>query len=54
MTKDPIVEEVRKARAELFAKSGNDLRIFAKDLRKRQKESGRKSVRPVPSKPKAL
>lgn len=54
MTKDPIVEEVRKARTELFAKSDNNLRTFAKDLRRRQKESGRKSVRPSASKPKAL
>ncbi len=44
MKTDPIVEEIRKikeARAERF---GCDVRAMAEDLRKREKEGGRKVV----------
>jgi hypothetical protein len=33
--KDSIVDEVRKARAELFAKAGHDLATLVKQLQKR-------------------
>jgi hypothetical protein len=41
---DPIVAEVRRARAELFASVGNDLDALARRLRKEQAASGRRVV----------
>jgi hypothetical protein len=42
--KDPIVEEVRRARAEIAARNGNDLRRIAEDARSRQGSDGRRVV----------
>lgn len=42
--KDPIVEEVRRARAEIAARNGNDLRRIFEDARSRQGSDGRKVV----------
>ena len=41
--KDSIVQEVRKARAELFAKAGHDLATLVKQLQKRQAVSNARS-----------
>ena len=49
--KDEIVEEVRRARHEHAAKFGNDLAAIFSDLRKRQRESGRKVVSLPPRRP---
>lgn len=43
--KDLIVQEVRKARAELFAKAGHDLTTLVKQLQKRQAASKRKVIK---------
>jgi hypothetical protein len=43
--KDSIVQEVRKARAELFAKAGHDLATLVKHLQKRQALSKRKVIK---------
>ncbi len=43
--KDLIVQEVRKARAELFAKAGHDLAMLVKQLQRRQAASKRKVVK---------
>ena len=42
--KDPIVEEVRRARAEIAARNGNDLRRIFEDARSRQGSGGRRVV----------
>ena len=44
MADDPIVAEVRKARAELFEEAGCDLAELARQLGERAKASGRKVV----------
>jgi hypothetical protein len=44
MWEDPIVVEVRKARDEHAAKFGYDLRLIFEDIRRQEKESGRKTV----------
>lgn len=44
MWKDPIVEEVRKAREEYAARFNHDLRAMAIDLRRREKEGGRQII----------
>jgi hypothetical protein len=44
--KDPIVAEVRKARAELFARAGNDLAALIRQLQTRQAASKRRVARP--------
>ncbi len=44
MCRDPIVEEVRKAREDYAAKFNFDLREMIADLQRKQRESGRKSV----------
>ncbi len=44
MFKDPIVEEVRKIRQQHAAKFNYDLDKIAKDLRIKQKKSGRKAI----------
>jgi hypothetical protein len=53
--KDPIVEEVRRARAEIAARNGNDLRRIFEDARSRQGSDGRKVVSydPADAKPTA-
>jgi hypothetical protein len=49
MWKDPIVEEVRKARQEHAARFGYDLRAIYNDLKTTEKLGGRKVVS-LPSK----
>ena len=44
--KDPIVQEVRKARAELFARADHNLATVVKQVRKRQAASNRRVVKP--------
>ena len=44
MWRDPIVEEVRRYRQEYAAELNHDLKAICRDLRERQKKSGRKSV----------
>ena len=41
---DPIVEEVRRARAEIAARNGNDLRRIVEDARSRQGSDSRRVV----------
>jgi hypothetical protein len=43
--KDSIVQEVRKARAQLFAKAGHDLATLVKHLQKRQALFKRKVIK---------
>ena len=52
MWKDEIVEEVRRIREEHAAKFNHDLKAILDDARKRQRESGRKTVSFPPRKPK--
>jgi hypothetical protein len=47
---DPIVEEVRKVRAEHAAQFNNDLHRIVADLKSRQKRHGDRLVR-LPAKP---
>ena len=42
--RDPIVEEVRRIRAEIAARNGNDLRRIFEDARSRQGSDGRRVV----------
>jgi len=51
--KDPIVEEVRRARAEIAARNGNDLRRIFEDARSRQGSDGRRVVSYEPTDAKA-
>lgn len=44
--RDPIVHEVRTARAELFAKADHDLARLVKQLQRRQAASNRRVVKP--------
>jgi hypothetical protein len=44
MIDDPIVEEVRKAREELFEKCGNDLERFMEFIRKSQVQHGSRLI----------
>lgn len=44
MWRDPIVEEIRKYREAYAARFNYDLDLIFQDIRKRQKESGRKYV----------
>ena len=46
---DPIVEEVRRIRAEIAARNGNDLRRIFEDARSRQGSDGRRVVSYDPS-----
>lgn len=48
---DPIVEEVRRIRAEIAARNGNDLRRIFEDARKREGSDGRRVVSYDPSEP---
>lgn len=41
---DPIVEEVRRIRAEIAARNGNDLRRIFEDARSREGSGGRRVV----------
>ena len=41
---DPIVEEVRRIRAEIAARNGNDLRRIFQDARRREGSDGRRVV----------
>jgi hypothetical protein len=50
MFKDPIVEEVRATRQKHAARFDFDLQKIAEDLKKRERQSGRKLVS-FPSKP---
>lgn len=49
--RDPIVEEVRAARAALFAECGHDLKKLVERLRKGQEAAGRKAVTLAPRRP---
>jgi hypothetical protein len=51
MWKDPIVEEVRKAREEYAAKFDFDLDAIYQDLKRGEQEGGRKVVSFPPRKP---
>jgi hypothetical protein len=44
MWEDPIVKEVRKIREDHSARFGHDLRKIYRELKEREKESGRKYV----------
>ena len=44
MWRDPIVEEIRKIREAYAARFNYDLDLIFKDIRERQKKSGRKYV----------
>ncbi len=44
MWRDPIVEEIRRYRQEYAAQFNHDLKAICRDLRKRQKQGGRKVV----------
>jgi hypothetical protein len=44
MSKDPIVEEVRRIREEHAARFGYDLRAIYDDLKQTERRSGRKIV----------
>ncbi len=43
--RDPIVEEVRKARQAHAARFGNDLRAICEDLRRQEKSCGHRVVK---------
>lgn len=43
--KDSIVQEVRRARTQLFTKAGHDLTTLVKQLQKRQAVSKRKVIK---------
>jgi len=51
MWRDPIVEEVRKYRAEYAAQFDNDLEAMMRDLKAKQEASGRKVVSYPPRRP---
>ncbi len=44
MAKDPIVEEVRAARAAIAAEHGNDLKTIIRALKRKQGADGRRVV----------
>jgi hypothetical protein len=48
MYRDPIVEEVRKAREEYARQFNFNLREMVADLQRRERDSGRKTVSFVP------
>ena len=47
MINDPIVEEVRKARQELFDQCGNDLHRYFEFIRESEKKHGDRLIRSV-------
>lgn len=51
MWKDPIVEEVRKAREKHAARFKYDLDAICRDLKERERKGGRKVVSLTPRKP---
>ena len=51
MWRDPIVEEVRKIRAEFAARFDNDLEAMMKELRRTEAEGGREVVSLPPRRP---
>ena len=51
MRRDPIVEEVRKIREKHAAKFKYDLDAICRDLKERERKSGRKVVSLPPRKP---
>lgn len=51
MWKDPIVEEVRKAREKHAARFKYDLDAICRDLKERERKGGRKVVSLPPRKP---
>ncbi len=51
MSKDPIIEEVRKVREQHAARFDYNLAAICNDLREEQERSGRKFVRLQPQKP---
>lgn len=48
MISDPITEEIREIRHRLATQFDNDITLIGEDIRRRQRESGRK-YRPVPT-----
>jgi len=48
MYADPIIDEIRKYRDQYAARFDYDARAMLDDVRRRQKESGRKTVTRVP------
>ena len=53
MEPDPIIEEIHAIREALSRASGHDIRKIAEAAKARQTDSGRKTVRLPPRKPKA-
>jgi hypothetical protein len=51
MTRDPIVEEVRRARQRHAARFNYDLQAIFKDLKEKEKASGRRLVSYPPKRP---
>ncbi len=51
MIKDPIVEEVRKARDEYAKQFNYDLDAICRDLKKKQEQPGKKVVSFPPKRP---
>lgn len=51
MWRDPIVEEVRRVRAEFAARFGNDLGAMMKELQRAEAEGGREVVSLPPRRP---
>ena len=47
MTKDPIIDEIRRHRKEIAEKSDYDLRAIITNARRRQKRGARKVVSPA-------
>lgn len=51
MWKDPIVEEIRRARSEYAASLNNDIDRIFEDIKQRQTRYGKKLVKLPPRKP---
>ena len=49
--KNPVVEEIRKARDAHAAKFGHDLDAIVKDIQEQERKSGREFVSPPPRRP---
>jgi hypothetical protein len=54
MWKDPIVEEVRKIRAQHAAKFNYDIHAICEDIRKQERRSRRKVVTLRPKRPRIV
>ena len=52
--RDPIVAEVRRAREELYAEAGYDIREFCRRIRERQDTAGHRMVKWTPEPSTAL